>query len=176
MDWKFAYAILSQDLELVRDSLEDPEVNHQGQLYYDNGPNFNLFGIKKCISPFEIGCEFGQLDVIKLLVNEYGIDISLHDNAALCRACRQGHIDIFKYIISHPDFKSDEHSCSIAFISANGNAHVVSLLLSEPRINPADQNNQAIIYAAYGGHVEIVKLLLADPRVNSADQNNLAIN
>jgi hypothetical protein len=31
-NWKAAYAILSQDLQLLRDSQGDPEVNHQGHV------------------------------------------------------------------------------------------------------------------------------------------------
>jgi ankyrin repeat protein len=85
---KLIYSILSQDLDLVRYSLQDPRVDHDD----------------RWCSPMNCACEFGQLDVVKLLVNEYGINISARRNSALYNASKEGHIDIVKYIISHPDF------------------------------------------------------------------------
>ena len=60
-------------------------------------------------------------------------------------------------------------------IEATKDVEIVKLLMSDPRVNPADQNNQAIVKAAKGGHTETVKLLLSDPRVNPADQHHKAI-
>jgi ankyrin repeat protein len=173
-NWKAAYAILSQDLELVRDSLKDPTVDHQGKVSDYIGPYWSdESGCRNWVCPFEVACEFGQLDAAKLLANQYGIDVSVHDNTALIRACRQGFVDIVKYITSHPDF--NPVNCAKAFIEAKGNVDVVRLLLSEPRVNPADQNNRAIITAARYENAEIVKLLMSDPRVNPADGNNKAL-
>ena len=61
---KVRFAILSQDLDLVRDALQDPKVDYDAWYY----------------CPLNDACRFGQLDVVKLLVNEYGINISAHDN------------------------------------------------------------------------------------------------
>ena len=60
---KVKYSILSEDLDLVINALEDPRVNHN-----------------QWSSPLRMACEYGSLDAVKLLVNEYGINISAHDN------------------------------------------------------------------------------------------------
>jgi len=49
--------------------------------------------------------------------------------------------------------------------SQNGHLDIIQLLLSDPRVNPADNNNGAIRYASKNGHLDIVQLLLSDPRV-----------
>jgi hypothetical protein len=43
---------------------------------------------------------------------------------------------------------------------------VVKLLLADPRVDPAADDNFAIRWSSGLGHAEVVKLLLADPRVN----------
>ena len=154
---KVKYSILSQDLNLVRNALEDPRVNHDDMHS----------------SPLQMACEYGSLDYVKLLVNHYGINISAHDNSGLCEASRSGYDDIVKYIISHPEFNPE--SCSGALISASDNLDVVQLLLSDPRFDPSLRNNQAIIDASCRGNGETVKLLLADPRVDPSDQDNRSI-
>ena len=60
-------------------------------------------------------------------------------------------------------------------ISGDSHAEVVKLLLTDPRVNPADDKNYAIRCASQNGHVEVVRILLADPRVNPVDCDNYAI-
>jgi hypothetical protein len=120
-----------------------------------------------------MACEYGSLDAVKLLVNDYAIDISARENEALNEASSSGHDDIVKYIISHPEFNPERSSR--ALISASDNLDVVQLLLSDPRFDPSLRNNQAIIDLSCRGNGETVKLLLADPRVDPSDQDNRAI-
>lgn len=49
------------------------------------------------------------------------------------------------------------------------------LLLYNPEVNPADDNDYVIRWASDRGHLELVKLLLNDTRVDPADVNNIAI-
>jgi hypothetical protein len=65
--------------------------------------------------------------------------------------------------------------CRQAFKTASQNGHVevVKLLLLDPRINPA-VNNEAFLFATWYGHTEIVRLLLQDPRVDPSARNNYA--
>ena len=71
---QFIFAILTQDLDLVRDALQDPRINYDA--WYCN--------------PLQKACEYGQLDAVKLLINDYGINISSYDNTALCKLARRG--------------------------------------------------------------------------------------
>jgi ankyrin repeat protein len=52
---------------------------------------------------------------------------------------------------------------------------IVSLLLSDCRVDPSALDNAALRYAARNGHVEIVKLLLSDSRVDPSARENRAI-
>ena len=189
---KVMFAILSQDLELVKNALKDPNGTYKAR-------DTNSFG--RYTNPFRIACNFGQFAVVKLLVNDYGIDI---DNISFVYACEEGHDDIVKYIISHPKFKLDRwitdplmqwgnttvircllaekrfdpslrNNQAIIEASCRGNGETVKLLLADPRVDPSVQDNLAIIMAARYAQVETVKLLLADPRVNPGDQHNQAI-
>ena len=64
---------------------------------------------------------------------------------------------------------------AIRLASQYGHTEVVKLLLSDPRVNPADDNNFFICFASKNGHLNVVKLLLSDPRVDPSDNNNQAI-
>ena len=182
---KVKYSILSQDIDLVRDALK----------------NLNSIWKAKYTIPLQIACKFGQLAVVKLLFNDYGIDI---DNISFVYACEEGHDDIVKYIISHPKFKLDRwitdplmqwgnttvircllaeerfdpslrNNQAIIEASCRGNGETVKLLLADPRVDPSVQDNRALIMAARYAQVETVKLLLADPKVNPGDQHNQGI-
>jgi hypothetical protein len=50
--------------------------------------------------------------------------------------------------------------------SENGHADTVKLLLLDPRVNPAADENSAIQLASKEGHTDTVMLLLSDDRVN----------
>ena len=186
---KVRFAILTQDLELVRDTLKDPRVNHHD-----------------CMNsiPLRLACEFGQLDVFKLLVDEhrnntppsamlYAIhftnekvlkflledcrsDPSFENNLMIRNAASQGKVGILKLLLADPRVDpSDKDNQAIINAASQGNIRVVKLLLADPRVDPSEKDNQAIINAASQGNIRVVKLLLADPRVNPSDQNNQAI-
>jgi ankyrin repeat protein len=80
-----AVAILTQDVEVVKRTLNDPIANHDK------------------IDALKLACRYGHLATVKLLVDEYGIDISTHDNVALYEASVNGQIQVLKYILAHPD-------------------------------------------------------------------------
>ena len=50
------------------------------------------------------------------------------------------------------------------------NPRMMDLLLCDPRVDPAGNNNHAIKYAAQMGVLESVDLLLSDPRVDPTDE------
>lgn len=64
---------------------------------------------------------------------------------------------------------------AIVFASQNGHSDIVKLLLSDPRVDPTDDNNFSIIMASKNGHREVVKLLLNDNRIIPAKYSNYAI-
>lgn len=72
---------------------------------------------------------------------------------------------------------SVNHNPQDALFKASGivNVELVRLVLRDPRVNPAHDNNRAIAVASENGHVEVVRLLLGDSRVNPADNKNEVI-
>ena len=76
----------------------------------------------------------GFTDAVRLLLKDFGVDPSAHDNIALINASENGHLEIVK------------------------------LLLSDYGVDPSAQNNLALHLASQNGHLEIVKLLESHPR------------
>ncbi len=97
-----------------------------------------------------IASEYGQTEVVKLLLTSSRVDPTAGTNFA------------------------------ITFASEYGHADVVKLLLDDGRADPTTRNNYPIKWATQNGHDAVVKLLLADKRVidsiiNSGDEKLLAI-
>jgi len=76
--------------------------------------------------------ERGRTEVVKLLLDQPGVDPSTNNNYPIRDASQKGHVN------------------------------VVKLLLKDPRVDPAANNNAAIQYASLLGNTELVKLLLKD--------------
>ena len=79
------------------------------------------------------------------------------------------------YIHLSRSLKTDDLDKLFTDSAKNGHTDVVKILLADPRVNPAAQNNDAIRLASQYGHTDIVKILLSDPRVNPNADNNYAI-
>ncbi|KAI9350659.1 hypothetical protein BDR26DRAFT_929979 [Obelidium mucronatum] len=60
-------------------------------------------------------------------------------------------------------------SCRAGYLEA------VKLLIKDPRVNPADDNQYAIRCSAEAGEMEVVLLLLQDPRIDPSGKGNYAI-
>jgi ankyrin repeat protein len=56
-------------------------------------------------------------------------------------------------------------NAALRYAAENGHIEIVSLLLSDSRVDPSARDNEALKYAARKGHTEVVKLLLSDSRV-----------
>jgi ankyrin repeat protein len=110
-------------------------------------------------SEFIDACENGQLDIVKDLLSKC-VDPSDCNNAAICWASHNGHLEVVKLLLYDPRVDpSDCNNYAIRFASINGHYEVVKLLLTDPRVDPSDCNNSAIRWASENGHLEVVKLL-----------------
>ena len=95
-------------------------------------------------------CKNGNLEKIKnILLATPTINIS---KEAFILACRQGHLNIARYLLEvNPSIREEE-----AFISAchGGHIDVVRYLLEiKPTINISDNNESAFRGACYNGHI-----------------------
>ena len=148
-------------------------------------------------------CKNGDIRSVRLLLKDPHVNPADDHNQAIIQASAHGHEDIVRLLMSDARVNAaDENSIALYWAAINGYDRVVRLLLNDPRINPvmsfleaceegqtesvrilladprvdpAVNNNQAIIKASSNGHVEIVRLLMADPRVNPTDGNSEAI-
>jgi ankyrin repeat protein len=103
------------------------------------GPYFNKdYALK-------LACEYGHIDVVKLLLQDKSVNPTSWDN------------------------------CCIRWASRNGYTKIVKLLLLDGRVDPTADNEYAIKHASFMGYTEIVSLLLLDGRVDPTADNEYAI-
>jgi ankyrin repeat protein len=102
---------------------------------------------------------YGNVEVVKLLLNDPRVDPSAHDNYAIRWASRNGHVEVVKLLLNDPRVDpSADNNCAIRWASRNGHVEVVKLLLNYPRVDPSAYNNDAMRCAPENGHAEVVKL------------------
>ena len=98
-----------------------------------------------CNYALRIACEFGQTEVVKILLRDGRVDPTDWNSWVIRIACDYNHVDI------------------------------VNLLLQDGRADPTGADNYCIIKASTYGRIKMVQLLLQDGRVDPADRNNMAI-
>jgi ankyrin repeat protein len=97
-------------------------------------------------------------------------------DAALRRACTNGHIEVIKVLLADGRADPTNTIAGNYFVEAcrDGRLEVVKVLLTDRRVDPAITTNWALQLACSYGHTEVVKVLLSDPRVNPAVVNGYA--
>lgn len=119
--WRFTKYCRVGDVENVKEMLKNPDLYLGFTFVYGN--------------PLSIACEYNQIEVVKLLLQDQRIKPHWHSNAP------------------------------IQIASQHGNLEIVRLLLQHPRVDPSDDKNLAIKIAHDRNHLQIVLLLLQDSRV-----------
>lgn len=101
------------------------------------------------------------------------VDPALDNNLAMTLAIQGGHRDIVDMLLN--DVRIDVNDSMLKeAVDANQPA-IVSLLLREPLIDPAFDDNYAIKKASEMGYTDIVRILLSDSRIDPEDSLILAI-
>jgi hypothetical protein len=90
--------------------------------------------------------EDGDVEVVKLLLNDERVDPGANDN----------------YLIKYACTKTEQ----------DNTLEIVRLLLNDSRVDPSADENFAILFAIYKGSIEIVKLLLLQPKLKESFFNN----
>jgi hypothetical protein len=110
--------------------------------------------------------EMNDFDNVKLLLNEEGVDPSLHNNYALRLSSRLGYTNIVEILLKHKLVCYVDH-IALAFVvaSENGHLNVVKLLLKEKSYTPAIDGNDAIIKSYQNKHCDVVDFLWKDQRI-----------
>jgi ankyrin repeat protein len=141
-------------------------------------------------------------DVVKVLLSDRRVDPAAEHDQALLIATQRGNLEMMRLLLAAPstnpaipllrsaekgpvnavsvlvaDPKTTRPLKDLALYTAAiyRQLDIVNLLLTNPEVNPAHNNNATIIAAAQLGNYTIVQRLMADPRVNPAAQDNLAL-
>lgn len=113
----------------------------------------------------------GHLEVMRLLL----ADPRTNPTMPLMKSASKGRVDVIRILISDARITPLVKNLTLLEASIYRHLDAVNLLLTNPEVNPAHNNNATIIAAAQLGNYTIVQRLMADPRVNPAAQDNLAL-
>lgn len=113
-------------------------------------------------SMITLSAKYGHLELVKLLIDFYGVDI-LHYfyDLPLRVAGENGHVDVFKYLINLCGTKyiSEFNEELLRHSASKGHYQIVQILL-EIGVNIHARNNEALNNAVKNGNFDTVKILL----------------
>ena len=84
---------------------------------------------------------------------------------ALKDACRIGDVEVVDRLLRDGVDPSFGRNVAIGIAAALGHVAVVSRLMQDSRVEPADYSNWSIVVASLHGHLDVVDRLLTDARV-----------
>jgi ankyrin repeat protein len=123
---------------------------------------------------FSTACRKGDEKIVRELIVDPRIDINKRKQgySPLFLACREGHLEIVKLLLSRQDIdvKAATKNVSSPFYAAckNGHTQVVTELLADARIDPNQKTKTGFTplhIACSSSKEKVVQLLLQDPRV-----------
>jgi ankyrin repeat protein len=113
-------------------------------------------------SKFVLFCANGHLDKIKNMIENEDIDIHYNNDAGLCSACRGGHLDVVKYLISLNITIFENNN--MAFIKAcdGGHSNIIKYIESIDYDNKLNDQtyNLGFIHACLYDKIEIADYLI----------------
>ncbi len=113
--------------------------------------------------------------IFKLLLDDGRSNPLAQNSLAIIYASRNGNTTIVEDLLSLGADPSVYNNEAIILACKYRNLDVIKILLSDPRVNPADRENIAIITASMNNNEKVLKLLLSNDRIDPSDQNNLAL-
>ena len=128
-------------------------------------------------------CTSGDLDLVKLLVNDPAVDVNWGDpelnRTPFFRACGHNAVTVVEFLLKHPRVEinkpTNQGGGAFNIACQQGCTGVVSLLLNDPRINvnhPGNNGASPFNIACQNGRQDVVSLLLADMRIDINFPNN----
>ena len=105
----------------------------------------------------------GHVEIVKLLVAEFGADVNLKDNHAtpLHRACSSGNLDIIKFLIEHGADVSAKDGDGTYFSPLSTFAQIIALTFNVFVLN-LHLGDPPLEWAVERGHVEVVRTFAKD--------------
>jgi ankyrin repeat protein len=127
--------------------------------------------------------ENGRYELVDLLIRHPLVNPGDSNNLALRKAVLGGHTQVVRRLLQSPSVNPSARSIisslglrivgtdefgsmtPLEIAAAKGYDEIADILLSDPRVNPADRNNKALLLASRNNHVDIVKKLLQNDAV-----------
>ena len=101
----------------------------------------------------------GNIEVVKFLVRQPGVDPGSQDNYAIKKASYYGDLEVVKFLVKQPGVDpSAQNNYAIKKASSGGHLEVVKILVKQPGVNPGFCND-AIRIASLYGNLKVVKFL-----------------
>eukprot|EP01117_Protostelium_nocturnum_P013684 TRINITY_DN5129_c0_g1_i1.p1 TRINITY_DN5129_c0_g1~~TRINITY_DN5129_c0_g1_i1.p1 ORF type:complete len:367 (+),score=80.15 TRINITY_DN5129_c0_g1_i1:103-1101(+) len=174
--------------ELVRVLMSDPRVDpsSENNSVIQSASWYGHYGAVKAllqdprVDPtrysLHFACKVGNLELVKLLLEDPRSLPSSNQNQAFRNACKFGHALVVEELLKDERIDpSAKNNISIQDAAQNGFFEVVDLLLKDKRVSPEANNNFAIQVSCTKGHEKVVELLLKDPRVDPSSRSDLAL-
>ena len=140
-----------------------------------------LIEIKKCDCNEIIykSCGDGNLDMVKYLVEEQGLDIHIENERILYVACCNGHLDIVKYLVEKGAKIYKKRKPILCDVCKSNNLEVLKYLVEERKYSIHMENDLPLRNACKYGYynLNMVKYLVeqgADIHVNNEEPLNNA--
>jgi len=153
-------------VEQLWQACSDGNVEEAGSLLQNSKINTNRQDSELKRTPFYRACEFGYIEIVKLLLNDKRVDINRTNKRIVTpffSACRNGHIDIVKILLkdNRVDINKVDNDGRTPFYIACSNEHteIVKLLLNDERI---DLNRSSLLhFTCHSGYIQGVQHILA---------------
>lgn len=138
-----------------------------------------LVAPNRAFNLLEFACWAGDLETVRVLLQDPRTCPSANCSRSLRLAVRQGHLEIVRLILLLDKDKEIDAGAKLDYAVRRscrwGHLEILHLLLSRIDVDPSARDNEAIIEAAMNGHVEITRTLLRHPKVDPAARYNTAI-
>jgi ankyrin repeat protein len=124
----------------------------------------------------EYSANEGHIEIVKLLLKDWRHD-PFQSSGAIYRACSSNNTTMLRFLLQNSLVLFTGYNARMAIIMASsyGSTECVEILLQDPRIDPAVEDNQPFLRACQYNKLETVKVLLNDPRVDPSDNSNAAL-
>jgi len=115
-------------------------------------------------------CRRGETEIVKLLLEDPRVVPMglLKENKAFLAACKQGHVEIVKLLLLKGVNPVEPGNRGLTDVCFFAKLKVLKLLVKDPRVDPASQENIAIGWACQMGNTKIADFLIGISRVRKS--------
>jgi len=113
--------------------------------------------------------------VITKFIQEKIVSLNIDNDKPIEWACRNGHADLVKLLLSDPNVDPCSKKNLIYIAALNNKLEVVQLLLADTRADPSMDDNKAITSLSNCNFLEVFSLLMSDNRVDPSARSSVSI-